>query len=220
MEDFMKTILCYGDSNTYGYNPEDGFRYPYKQRWTSILQENLKEKAIIIPEGLNGRTTCFEDEIRPGRNGVTYLDPCLHTHGPIDLVVLMLGTNDLKIRFQATPTDIGKAIERLIKMILDITPQKRRDGKPSKILLVSPIHLGDNLCDIESGEEMGFERGIQYSKRLAPIYKQWADTYHIEFMDAAEYAKPSELDACHLSAEGHASLGAAITEKCEEILRF
>ncbi len=216
----MKTILCYGDSNTYGYNPEDGFRYPYGQRWTSILQENLKGQAVVIPEGLNGRTTCFEDEIRPGRNGAAYLDPCLHTHGPIDLVVLMLGTNDLKIRFQATPTDIGKAIERLIKMILEITPQKRKDGKPSKILLVSPIHLGDNLCDIESGEEMGFERGIQYSKRLAPIYQQWAETYQIEFMDAALYAKPSKLDACHLSVEGHASLGAEITEKCREMLQF
>lgn len=104
----MKTIVCYGDSNTYGYNPENGFRYEYEERWTTILQKELKDSAIVIPEGLNGRTTSFEDELRPGRNGATYLDPCLHSHGPIDLVVLMLGTNDLKIRFQATPTDIGK----------------------------------------------------------------------------------------------------------------
>ena len=101
----MKTIVCYGDSNTYGYNPENGFRYEYEERWTTILQKELKDSAIVIPEGLNGRTTSFEDELRPGRNGATYLDPCLHSHGPIDLVVLMLGTNDLKIRFQATPTD-------------------------------------------------------------------------------------------------------------------
>ena len=109
----MKTIVCYGDSNTYGYNPENGFRYEYEERWTTILQKELKDSAIVIPEGLNGRTTSFEDELRPGRNGATYLDPCLHSHGPIDLVVLMLGTNDLKIRFQATPTDIGKGIDRL-----------------------------------------------------------------------------------------------------------
>ena len=91
----MKTIVCYGDSNTYGYNPENGFRYEYEERWTTILQKELKDSAIVIPEGLNGRTTSFEDELRPGRNGATYLDPCLHSHGPIDLVVLMLGTNDL-----------------------------------------------------------------------------------------------------------------------------
>lgn len=214
----MKTIVCFGDSNTYGYNPENGFRYPYEKRWTSILQKNLGDKAIVIPEGLNGRTTCFEDEIRPGRNGVTYLDPCLHSHGPVDLVILMLGTNDLKIRFQATPTDIGKGIDRLIKMILSITPQKREDGKPAKILLMAPPHIGDNLCEIPSGEEMGFERGIEYSKRLAPIYEEWAKFHHIDFLDVALYAQPSKIDACHLSEESHRTLGEAVTKKCREIL--
>ena len=151
----MKTILCYGDSNTYGYNPENGFRYPYDLRWTSILEKNMEGRARVIPEGLNGRTTCFEDEIRPGRNGFAYLEPCLHSHGPLDLVVLMLGTNDLKIRFQLTPVDIGKAIERLIKKILEITPQKREDGKPAEILLVSPILIGENIREVADGETMG-----------------------------------------------------------------
>lgn len=214
----MKTILCYGDSNTYGYNPETGFRYPYEQRWTSILQKNLGDSAIVIPEGLNGRTTCFEDQIRPGRNGAVYLDPCLHTHGPIDLVVLMLGINDMKIRFQATPTDIGKGIDRLIKMILSITPQKREDGTPSKILLMSPPYLGENLCDIPSGEEMGYQRGIEYSRRLAPIYEEWARFHQIDFLDAAKYTKASELDACHLTVQSHKTLGKMVTKKCREIL--
>lgn len=214
----MKTILCYGDSNTYGYNPETGFRYPYEQRWTSILQKNLGDSAIVIPEGLNGRTTCFEDQIRPGRNGAVYLDPCLHTHGPIDLVVLMLGTNDMKIRFQATPTDIGKGIDRLIKMILSITPQKREDGTPSKILLMSPPYLGENLCDIPSGEEMGYQRGIEYSRRLALIYEEWARFHQIDFLDAAKCAKVSELDACHLTVQSHKTLGEMVTKKCREIL--
>ena len=203
----MKTIVCYGDSNTYGYNPENGFRYEYEERWTTILQKELKDSAIVIPEGLNGRTTSFEDELRPGRNGATYLDPCLHSHGPIDLVVLMLGTNDLKIRFQATPTDIGKGIDRLIKMIKSITPQKRP-------------HLGDDLTEIPSGEEMGFERGISYSKRLAPIYEDWAKFHNIEFLDAAKYAKASEIDACHLTRESHRKLGEMVAKKCKEILEI
>ena len=233
----MKTIVCYGDSNTYGYNPENGFRYEYEERWTTILQKELKDSAIVIPEGLNGRTTSFEDELRPGRNGATYLDPCLHSHGPIDLVVLMLGTNDLKIRFQATPTDIGKGIDRLIKMIKSITPQKRQDGQSAKILLMSPPHLGANLVAIPSGEEMGyergicyclhpkgivngFERGISYSKRLAPIYEDWAKFHNIEFLDAAKYANPSEIDACHLTRESHRKLGKMVAKKCKEILEI
>ena len=113
----MKTIVCYGDSNTYGYNPENGFRYEYEERWTTILQKELKDSAIVIPEGLNGRTTSFEDELRPGRNGATYLDPCLHSHGPIDLVVLMLGTNDCKTIFGASAEIIGKGIARLLEQI-------------------------------------------------------------------------------------------------------
>lgn len=180
----MKTIVCYGDSNTYGYNPENGFRYEYEERWTTILQKELKDSAIVIPEGLNGRTTSFEDELRPGRNGATYLDPCLHSHGPIDLVVLMLGTNDLKI------------------------------------LLMAPPHLGDDLTEIPSGEEMGFERGISYSKRLAPIYEDWAKFHNIEFLDAAKYAKASEIDACHLTRESHRKLGEMVAKKCKEILEI
>ena len=198
----MKTIVCYGDSNTYGYNPENGFRYEYEERWTTILQKELKDSAIVIPEGLNGRTTC------------------LHSHGPIDMVVLMLGTNDLKIRFQATPTDIGKGIDRLIKMIKSITPQKRQDGRSAKILLMAPPHLGDDLTEIPSGEEMGFERGISYSKRLAPIYEDWAKFHNIEFLDAAKYAKASEIDACHLTRESHRKLGEMVAKKCKEILEI
>ena len=214
----MKTILCYGDSNTYGYDPKTGFRYPYKDRWTTILQKRLGNEVLVIPEGLNGRTTCFEDEIRPGRNGFAYLEPCLHSHGPIDLVVLMLGTNDLKIRFQLTPTDIGKAIDRLIRTIKIITPQKRVDQKPAKILLISPPHLGENLCDLPYGEEMGFERGIKYSKRLGPIYEEWARVHQIDYLDGAQYAKPSKLDGCHLTIESHHRLGEAAAVKCGEIL--
>ena len=153
----MKTIVCYGDSNTYGYNPENGFRYEYEERWTTILQKELKDSAIVIPEGLNGRTTSFEDELRPGRNGATYLDPCLHSHGPIDLVVLMLGTNDLKIRFQATPTDIGKGIDRLIKMIKSITPQKRQDGRSAisiGSITISTTTAATAICTTFPGTEL------------------------------------------------------------------
>ena len=114
----------------------------------------------------------------------------------------------------------GKGIDRLIKMIKSITPQKRQDGRSAKILLMAPPHLGDDLTEIPSGEEMGFERGISYSKRLAPIYEDWAKFHNIEFLDAAKYAKASEIDACHLTRESHRKLGEMVAKKCKEILEI
>ena len=91
----MKRILCFGDSNTYGYRPDTGERYPEDIRWTGILKNRLRERGIeIIEEGLVGRTTVFEDSLRMGRRGIDYLVPLLESHAPIDKLVLMLGTND------------------------------------------------------------------------------------------------------------------------------
>ena len=217
----MKQILCFGDSNTYGLIPGTKNRYGRDTRWTGLIEQQLYGKGCrIIEEGLCGRTTVFEDELREGRKGAAFLPTLLESHAPVDRVVLMLGTNDLKIRFQATPTDIGKGIDRLIKMIKSITPQKRQDGQSAKILLMAPPHLGDDLTEIPSGEEMGFERGISYSKRLAPIYEDWAKFHNIEFLDAAKYAKASEIDACHLTRESHRKLGEMVAKKCKEILEI
>ena len=105
-------------------------------------------------------------------------------------------------------------------MIKSITPQKRQDGRSAKILLMAPPHLGDDLTEIPSGEEMGFERGISYSKRLATIYDDWAKFHNIEFLDAAKYAKASEIDACHLTRESHRKLGEMVAKKCKEILEI
>lgn len=92
----MTTILCYGDSNTYGYNPVNGLRYPKDVRWTGVLQKMLGEEYEVIEEGCNGRTTVFEDAKEPWKAGLGYLRPCLNTHKPIDFVIMMLGSNDLK----------------------------------------------------------------------------------------------------------------------------
>ena len=98
----MKTILCYGDSNTYGYNPSNGFRYPENVRWTGRLQSALGEGYKIIEEGCNGRTTIFDDPLEGWKNGLGYLRPCLNSHKPVDIVIMMLGSNDLKETFHAS----------------------------------------------------------------------------------------------------------------------
>ena len=198
----MKTIVCYGDSNTYGYNPENGFRYEYEERWTTILQKELKDSAIVIPEGLNGRTTSFEDELRPGRNGATYLDPCLHSHGPIDLVVLMLGTNDCKTFYNASAEVIGLGVERLVEQI-------RKADKNIRILLISPIQLGEGVW--EQGYDPEFnEKSVEVSKGLKAVYQKVAEKYGCDFL--ADVAEPSKEDREHLNEEGHKKLAEAVLE--------
>ena len=207
----MKTIVCYGDSNTYGYNPENGFRYEYEERWTTILQKELKDSAIVIPEGLNGRTTSFEDELRPGRNGATYLDPCLHSHGPIDLVVLMLGTNDCKTIFGASAEIIGKGIARLLEQI-------NQYADKMKVLVISPIYLGEKVWQDGYDQEFSPE-SVEVSKKLEPVYEKVAGKYGKRFMRAADYANPSEADQEHMDGQSHKILADAIYRKLEaEIL--
>ena len=207
----MKTIVCYGDSNTYGYNPENGFRYEYEERWTTILQKELKDSAIVIPEGLNGRTTSFEDELRPGRNGATYLDPCLHSHGPIDLVVLMLGTNDCKTIFGASAEIIGKGIARLLEQI-------NQYADKMKVLVISPIYLGKKVWQDGYDQEFSPE-SVEVSKKLELVYEKVAGKYGKRFMRAADYASPSEADQEHMDGQSHKILADAIYRKLEaEIL--
>ena len=110
----MKNILCYGDSNTFGFIPVSGKRYSIDERWTGILQKLLGNEYRIIEEGLNGRTTVFEDPSKAGRNGKAYLEVCLESHKPIDLIIISLGTNDLKTKFSASENVIAQNMRRLI----------------------------------------------------------------------------------------------------------
>ena len=122
----VKKILCYGDSNTWGYNPHTELRYPRAVRWTGVLQRGLGPAYHVIEEGLNGRTTVWDDPIEGYKSGKEYLVPCLETHKPMDLVVIMLGTNDLKHRFSLTAFDIatGRREERM--EIPKYCPSRRR----------------------------------------------------------------------------------------------
>lgn len=152
----MKTILCYGDSNTWGWNPDTGLRYPRDIRWPGRLQIELGPTYYVIEEGLNGRTTVWDDPIEEHKNGKTYLYPCLESHKPLDLVVLMLGTNDLKTRFWLSTLDIVSGIARLVEII-----QSSRSGVQEtspKILLLAPP-LVTNL------DEVGMSlRGLQCTR--------------------------------------------------------
>src|SRR5210317_1873174 len=113
----MQTILCYGDSNTWGYNPSSQQRFSPEERWTGVLQKELGMGYRIIEEGLNGRTTVWDDPIEGFKNGMSYLIPCIESHKPINLITIMLGTNDLKIHFSVSAHDIAESVGVLIEHV-------------------------------------------------------------------------------------------------------
>jgi len=135
-------ILCYGDSNTWGYDPETDDRYDETVRWTGVLSSLLGDGYIVLEEGLNGRTIDLDYEDRIGRNGYAYLVPCLDSHYPLDYVVLYLGTNDMKAIFQRSVENIAAGIETLVHVILG---KNLEDASPNvKIILVAPTQV----CDV------------------------------------------------------------------------
>lgn len=138
----MKQILCFGDSNTYGLIPgTTNQRYGWGTRWTSILDDKVRTKGYrVIEEGLCGRTTVFDDPFRTERRGTEMLPAILESHRPVDTIVLMLGTNDCKSVYSATPEVIGQGIEQLLDQINTVNPD-------AKILLVSPIYLGERIWE-------------------------------------------------------------------------
>jgi lysophospholipase L1-like esterase len=201
----MRQLLCFGDSNTWGYNPENGERFPWGVRWTSILQERLQDRDMrIIEEGLCGRTTVFDDPLRSGRNGAKLFPTLLESHKP-DTIVIMLGTNDCKTVYSASPEVIGKGVSILIEKAKEMS-------KDSKILLISPIHLGEDVWHSEYDPEFSRE-SVEVSKRLTEVYRNVADQYGVEFLAASDVAMSSIADQEHMNPEGHRALAQAVEEK-------
>lgn len=198
----MKHILCFGDSNTHGFIPGGG-RYDDDTRWTGILRQLLGADYMIIEEGLNGRTSSFDDPLEPFKNAMDYIIPCLETHKPLDLTILMLGSNDMKQRFSPSVEKIAAGIELLTRLILDVS------GAP--VLLVSPILLGNNI-DASDFASAFSHSAIAISHELGDALKGVADRLHIPFLNAADYAEPSPKDGLHLTAEGHRALAHAFYE--------
>lgn len=210
-------ILCYGDSNTYGYQPENGERYSEKIRWTGILSNRLGKRYVVIEEGLNNRTTALEPEGEPWRSGLLYLEPCLRSHIPVDVFILMLGSNDMKIVFHQTPESIGNHLRLLIREIRRISKEKNPQGRECKILLISPIRISEKLLQKDETGEFGGMWAIELSRKLSPVYEKIAKEEQCYYLDGATVTEPSQVDGLHLSPEGHRKMAEAIEEKILEI---
>jgi lysophospholipase L1-like esterase len=206
----MKTILCYGDSNTWGYEPVTKERYSQVERWTGVLQRELGAEYYIVEEGLNGRTTVWDDPIEGYKNGKEQLIPCLTSHKPIDLVMIMLGTNDLKQRFSLGAYDIAEGAGVLVDIVQksDCGPQNRAP----KVLLMAP----PPVAKLTEYAEM-FEGAEVKSRRFSEHYQRIAQEYGCEFLDTAQVIVSSDLDGIHFEGSEHQKLGRAVAARVREM---
>lgn len=214
-----KHIVCFGDSNTHGYRAETSGngRFDEEERWTCLLQKKLGEDYLILEEGLSGRTTCFNDPIHEGLSGLDYIYPCLMSHEPVDLLVIMLGTNDTKERFGVSPACIGIGLKRLVLKAIS-TLDCWRDGK-ANILIVTPQNIGRAYADTDIALTMG--RGCaEKSEGLAAEYEQVAALTGCHYLDANQVVtvEPNDIDFMHLTAEGHQQLAEGLYKKIKEII--
>ena len=209
----MKRILCFGDSNTWGYiagtNPIQ--RYDHKTRWTGVLREGLGEAYEVIEEGLNGRTTVWDDPIEGHKNGEKYLVPCLSSQSPLDLVIIMLGTNDTKCRFSLSAFDIAAGMEKLIGIIK--SSASGRDSQAPKILLMCPAPVKN----ITTFAEM-LEGAEEKSAKMGAHYAAVAQRQGCDFLDIGTIVEPSPVDGIHLDANSHRILGEHLVSMVKDIL--
>lgn len=207
-----KHIVCYGDSNTHGYCAVTGGRFDETQRWCCLLQERLGENYLVIEEGLSGRTTSFTDPIHEGLNGLDYIYPCLMSHEPVDLLVIMLGTNDTKERFGSSAACIALGLKRLVAKAI-ATTDCWNGGKPN-ILIVSPQNIDEKYIGSDVGATMG-HGCAEKSAGLAEEFAKIAELMGCHFMDADAVitAAVNDIDYMHLSMEGHRQLADALAEK-------
>ena len=205
-------MLCYGDSNTWGSDPETGERFAPDVRWPGVLARGLGDGFRVVEEGLNGRTTVYDDPIEGAhKNGRTYLRACLESHSPIDLVTLMLGTNDLKARFGASASDIAQGAVSLADEIL--RSGCGPGGGAPVVVMISPAPVG-KLTDMA---EM-FRGAEEKSGRFAAHYERFAEQYGCEFLDAGAVISSSDIDGIHLEAEEHRKLGGAVADLVLKVL--
>jgi len=214
MNKFRRNVLCYGDSNTWGAIPVPSWdkigRFSDEERWTGVLQNKLGASWVVIAEGLPGRTTVLDDPVDgPHMNGLTYLRPCLLSHTPLDFVVLSLGTNDLKRRFNLVAEDVAVGIDRLLK---EIRGGGTVVGGVSNVLVVCPPPV-----KVTGVFGVMFEGGEQKSTALSPYLKEISASHGAGFLDAGTIIQSSDTDGIHLDKSEHLKLGEAVAAKMFEM---
>lgn len=205
-------ILCYGDSNTWGYDPTSGMRFAH--RWPKVLAQQFPQDEII-EEGLNGRTLVHEDPYGKGRCGSAVLEMLLRTHQPLDLIIMMLGTNDLKTMYHLNAEMIAKGVRENIKIMQN--PFLYERYAIPKILVVSPIALGETILTTSPWAGEFHERSYQVARHMAKSIQEICAQYHCYFFDAASVACASKADGVHMDEENHRKLAYALAKEIRKM---
>lgn len=208
----MKTLLAFGDSLTWGADPETGLRHARQHRWPEVLKAELGHRVDVLSDGLGGRTTCYDDYTGPAcRNGARALSVALAAHMPLDLVIVMLGTNDLKPVHGGRAEAAFTGMRRLAE-IVETFPYKPRSALPRLMILAPPPCVAGDNGQIAGG------RSIAESQRLAPLYRKLAAELGHDFFDAGSVANASSIDGVHLDAANTQVLGRALAGPVANIL--
>ncbi len=205
----IRSVLCYGDSNTHGLirtTPHQ--RFGPSERWPGVMRDQLGEGWVVYEEGLCGRTTMHDDPVEGAfRNGRLCLKPCLETHKPLDIIILMLGTNDMKKVFNKSALEIGDGINVLIEDIKQFG--KENNLSRLKIILVSPPFIQEKLGDYADKFDQAYEKSLN----LSDAYKDIARKHNIDFVNASLVANTNGTDGIHMNLASHKSLGEHLAEK-------
>lgn len=202
-----RQVLCYGDSNTWGCVPLERAGSPTRfgpdERWPGVMRRELGSRWWVVEDGLNGRTTVLDDEFEPFRNGRDLLLPALLTHHPLDVVVIMLGLNDLKRQFDASPADVADGAGQLVDIVQRSSCGQR--GAAPAVLLVCPPPIGrlTHFAELFGG-------AAEKSLELASAFRAIAQLRACAFLDAGAYVSCSDTDGVHLDRQAHDELGTAV----------
>lgn len=213
-----RTVVCYGDSNTWGYTPGSGVRFDEKTRWTGRLQTLLGEEYRVAECGMNARTTSFDDPFRDYLNGRHGLVHCMVAAKPVDLLIISLGTNDLKY---GTVYRSAKGLDALLDVAVHANTYMPGSSpvyrdKP-RILVISPIALHEELDRKFPGHEMNGK--LDDSRKFAAVYREVCQKWQVYFLDAAQTASASEIDCVHMDAVSHAALTEEVYHAVQKIMR-
>tara|TARA_B100000214_G_scaffold62540_1_gene40983 strand:+ start:167 stop:838 length:672 start_codon:yes stop_codon:yes gene_type:complete len=217
-----KTILCFGDSNTWGFVP-DAFdpetlymeRFPASKRWPGIMHQLLGDGFNVIEEGLNGRTTNVEYPDLYGKSGTYYILPCLYSHAPVDIVIIQLGTNDLKTIFNRDAIQISDGIAEIIDIIIGTSFGVRMKHPPQILICCPPPLSNENFID--QNNEIIFKGGMEKSFHLNEYFKSIAKNKGCHYLDLGQVVEYSKIDGIHFDEDGQKIVGRYIAKKIQQI---